>query len=85
MAEVCGKLQSKAVGLEKIPASQQGALCVDHHGTDRTSTLPSPSGGNPARLEAAPSCTAEKPTEGLESTSPLHHTHMHTQTHAFQK
>lgn len=34
--------------------------------------------------ETAPSCTAEKPTKGLE-TPLLSTTHMHTQTHAFQK
>lgn len=59
--------------------------CVHGPPWDRASTWPSPSGGNPTRQETAPICTAEKMTKGLESTSPVHHTHMHTQTHAFQK
>lgn len=79
MAEACGTLQSKAVGLEKIPAGQQGAAYLDHHGT-----WPTPGHAHLVRTlpgrKQPPSCTAERPTKGLGNTSPLHHTHPHTDT-----
>lgn len=59
--------------------------CVRGPPRDKASTRPSPSGGSPAKEETTPSCTAEKPTEGLESTSPLLHTHTCTHRHAPSK
>lgn len=56
MVELCGKLQSKAV-----PASQQGAARVDHHGTG-------PAPGHPHLVETLPG--RKQPPAALQK-SPL--------------
>lgn len=60
--------------------------CVRGPPWDKASTQPSSSGGNPAREKQPPAALRKSPQRAwkaplLSST----HTHMHTQTHAFQK
>lgn len=79
MAEVLWEAPKQGSGTAE-DASWPARGCVHGPPWDRASTQPFPSGGTPAREETAPSCTAEKPPEGLESTSPLLQTHAHMDT-----
>lgn len=81
MAEMCGKLQSKAVGLEKIPACQQGAACVDHRGTRPALSHPHLGGTLPGRNSPQLHCGKAHRGLGKHLSSPPHtHTCIHRHT-----